>query len=243
MEVKPLLELIKRAHKSKFNKLVLNDRMLIQCYDANHDSDSGFHYILYIPTTDEYKDKFYNKSLIIYPESILNTYKDGHDEVLAIKKEKKISNKDINEFVDVIYNDDMVELVFQHVIQDKLIASNTVGCKIAEVGTYDVDLIIRTLFNLHDRIKPNGLAVRIDGYKAGYYYKIMNHAQITYSKIDIGGTKVRIPLFKSMLTGIKMPDEFLISLQETVLKDIYIYTIQITNKGLTDQYISYIINF
>ena len=71
----------------------------------------------------------------------------------------------------------------------------------------------------------------------------MNHEQIAYGKIKLGDRKVRVPLFKSMLAGIKEPEDIKLSIQETNLKDIYVYTVQLTNKGLVDQYISYILNF
>lgn len=243
MQIKPLLELIKRAQKSRYTEFVMSNRMIMQCYDVSQDSDAGTHYILHIPDTEEYEDKFYDQSVIIVPENVLYIYKIGHDELLEAKKKKGAKPRDCKEFIDVVYFDDMVELTFQHIIYDKLIASNDIGFRYATDSHPNVQLITKTLTDLKNRIKINGLSAIVDAYKAGYYYKIMNHSQIIYGKIDLGNIKVRIPLFKSMLAGIKMPDKFVISVQETILKDIYIYTIQLTNKGITDQYISYIINF
>lgn len=243
MEVKPFLELIKRAQKSKYTELVMNNRIMVQCYDVAKDSDNGMHYILHIPDTEEYEDKFYDQSIIIVPENVLYIYKIGHDELLEVKKKKNAKPKDCKEFIDVVYRDDMVELTFQHTVFDELVASNDIGFRYATDNNPSVQLVANTLSDLESRIKVNGLAATVDGYKAGFYYRLMHHEQITYGKIYLGGKIVRVPLFKSMLNGMKDLDEFRISIQETILKDIYVYTIHLRKKGITEQHISYIINF
>ena len=243
MQVKPFLDLMKRAQKSRYTEFVMSNRMIMQCYDVSQDSDAGTHYMLHIPDTEEYKDKFYNQSIIIVPENVLYVYKTGHDELLEAKKKKGAKPRDCKEFIDIVYFDDMVELTFQHIIYDELIASNDIGFRYATDNHPNVQLITKTLTDLENRIKVNGLAAVVDGYKSGFYFKAMNHEQIAYGKIKLGDRKVRVPLFKSMLAGIKEPEDIKLSIQETNLKDIYVYTVQLTNKGLVDQYISYILNF
>ena len=137
----------------------------------------------------------------------------------------------------------MVELTFQHIVYDELIASNDIGFRYASNDNPNVNFVVKTLTTIRDRIKPNGLAATVDGYKSGFYYKSLTHEQIAYGKIKLGDKKVRVPLFKSMLAGIKEPDDIKISIQETKIKDIYVLTVQLTNKGLMDEYISYILNF
>ena len=243
MQVKPFLDLMKRAQKSKYIDFVMHNRMIIQCYDVSQDSDVGTHYILHIPENENYDDKFYDQSIIIIPENVLYIYKIGHDELLEVKKKKNAKPKDCKEFIDVVYNDDMVELTFQHIVFDELVASNEIGFRYADNTKPSVQLVTKTLNEIEDRIKVNGLAATVDGYKSGFYYKIMNHEQIAYGKIKLGDKKVRIPLFKSMLAGIKEPEDIKISIQEIKIKDIYLCTVQLTNNGLVDQYISYILNF
>lgn len=243
MQVKPLLELMKRAQKSRFIEFVMHDRMIMQCYDVDKDSDDGVHYILHIPDDETYNERFYNESLIIVPENVIYIYKLGHDTLLEVKKKKNAKPKDCKEFIDVVYNDDMVELTFQHIVYDELIASNDIGFRYASNDNPNVNFVVKTLTTIRDRIKPNGLAATVDGYKSGFYYKSLTHEQIAYGKIKLGDKKVRVPLFKSMLAGIKEPDDIKISIQETKIKDIYVLTVQLTNKGLMDEYISYILNF
>ena len=46
-----------------------------------------------------------------------------------------------------------------------------------------------------------------------------------------------------MLVGMKDPDESYIMIEETVIPQLWVYAVQLTNKGLTEQYIGYIQNF
>ena len=47
MQIKPFLDLMKRAQKSKYINFVMHSRMIMQCYDVSQDSDIGTHYILH----------------------------------------------------------------------------------------------------------------------------------------------------------------------------------------------------
>ena len=94
-----------------------------------------------------------------------------------------------------------------------------------------------------DRVKVGGLAITIDAARYGLYDRAMNAIEVEYEKFKIGTHKVRIPLFRSMLLGMTNLDEFFISVQETVLSNIYLYTIQLSKKGITEQLIGYIVAF
>ena len=48
MKLKPFIELLRRATKSKYTKFLMRDRMIMGCYSVDDDSDIGLHYILYM---------------------------------------------------------------------------------------------------------------------------------------------------------------------------------------------------
>lgn len=243
MQIKPLLELLRRADKSKYKTVLLMNRMLIQCYDASQDSDMGMHYILHIPDTEDYIDEFYDNQILITIKEVTEAYKLGHAEVLEKKKKTKAKPKEVNEFVDVLVDDLYIILKMQFIVLDELVSTQVVKCKRLTERDNAVQIVTNTMDTMLGRSKRGGLAVTLDGYKSGCYYKLMNHAQIAYHKIKIGGVKVRIPLFKSMLAGIKEPDDFTLSIQETNIQDVYLYTIQLKKKEILEEYICYILNF
>ena len=63
-----------------------------------------------------------------------------------------------------------------------------------------------------------------------------------YHVIKLGKKHVRLPLYKSMYLGTKF-DHIFMSVQETELDMIYLWTIQCEYKGITEQLICYVQSF
>lgn len=241
MKIGPLITLLRRVSHSKYHILLLNNRMLMQCYSISEDSDIGLHYVLFIPPTDEYSDKFYDLKLLLKPTEIMDCYNTGHKILLATKKELKLKTKDVCEeftFVDG-------EIKFLFYAQDKIIDTEkyTVPQYPLSETNPIIENCIETYYNMINRIKPGGCCVIMDGLRNGMFQCALDAVQINFYRIKINGKNVRIPLIKSLLSGNKSLDSFYVSIQESTINDVYIYALQLTKKGLTDTYFGYIQNF
>ena len=102
---------------------------------------------------------------------------------------------------------------------------------------------VKTLEAMADRIKPGGSCVILDGLRLGLLQRTLESVQIYHHVIKINGEKVRLPLAKSMFLGNKQFDQFLITVQETTMNDIYLYTIALTRKGITECFVGYLQNY
>lgn len=244
MDLKAFMDLIRRAKKSSFSTVLLHNRMLIQCYDIKIDSDTGLHYILHIPNTEEYNDPFYDGSILLNLNDVIATYKEGHDKLLEKKKELKLKPKEIKEFFEFHASKGIGTIKMQFIAQDELICTTSYRTEYPLSETSPERTNIENTFNdMFHRIRVGGVGIGIDAIKSGLLYRSTHNAQITHAKIKFGGHKVKIPLYKGMVHGSNDPDECFITVQETIMKDIYLYTIQMEKNGLIDQYIGYIQNF
>lgn len=244
MELKAFMDLIRRAKKSSFSTVLLHNHMMIQCYDIKIDSDTGLHYVLHIPNTEEYTGSFYDGPMLLDLNEIIATYKEGHDKLLTKKKELKLKPKEIKEFFEFHVTKGIGVIKMQFVAQDELICTTSYHTEYPVSETSSDRTNIEDTFNdMFHRIKVGGVGIGIDTIKSGLLYQSTHNAQITHAKIKFGGHKVRIPLYKGMVHGSNDPDECFITVQETIMKDIYLYTIQIEKNSIIDQYIGYIQNF
>lgn len=240
MELKPFIELLRRAAKSKFKDVLMNNRMLLQCYSIEEDGSIGMHYVLFIP--DSYQDDFYDRTIYLDIKDIMSIYKTGHDILSDYKKEHKLKTKDCREEFSFHMNDkNEEELIFHFIAEDKIIY--VMKYPLNDHVQQKIERIISTYQSMLDRVRVGGFAATFDGIRYYMYERASNTPDIDYYKIKINGEKIKLPLFKSLLAGINNPDQFLVSIVETVYPGIYQYTIQLSNKGITDQYIGYIQNF
>lgn len=242
--VKPFINILRRIQKSHYSKFLMNNRMIMQCYTVDEDDDIGLHYILHIPDTVEYSSEFYDTTLILEPKVILSAYSLGHSILLARKKELKLKPKEVKEEAFFKITDHHVRLKFLFYAQDDLL--DTEECVFdypVSENDPDVENIMRTYWDMMTRVKPGGLGVAFDAQRYNLYMLAMNCPRIYYYRVDIGGVKVKIPLYKSIFAGRKEWREFFISIQETTIPMVYLYALQFTWGDVTDQYIGYIQNF
>ena len=245
MEAKPLISLLKRMAKCKYNTVVMTNRMFLQSYDIGIDSTIGLNYILYIPDTDAYQDSFYDETLILN-QRILKEYAAEHKRVEAIRKEKKLNPKQLHEEFHLIKENGHTALKFSYILDD--VPYSTVTC---DLGTYPVDLydsmvenVVNSYQSLLKRIKMNGIGFVQDGMLYNLTKAATDTRGVVYHVIryDNGTKRIRVPIIKSMLSMDK-PDRFLISVQETELDGIFVYSLQFTKGEITDQFWGYILNF
>ena len=242
MKLKPFIELLQRTTKSHYSNLLMKDRMLMGCYSIDEDSDIGLHYILYIPET--YDDPFYDMTAILDVKEILALYTRGHTGLVEAKKKVKAKPKDVS------------ETLYVREEKNKLILKMLFTCCDEVIGTevyyidYPVNPNLRLVEGVADTytkmlnmVKPGGIGISFDAQRYNLYQIALKAPQIYFFKVDIRGNRIKIPIYKSMLVGMKDPDEFYIMIEETVIPQLWVYAVQLTNKGLTEQYIGYIQNF
>lgn len=244
VNIKSLVAILRRATKSKYPQLLLNNRMLMQCYSIDQDDDIGLHYILHIPDTEEYVSEFWDTTLILEPKVILSTYTDGHKELLTVKKKKNLKPKEVREEAVFKITDHGAKLKFMYYAADEFLCSRSVQFEYpVKHNNPIVENVLSTYWTMMNTVKPGGLGVAFDAQKYGLHILGMNSPQIVYFKVVIGGKKVQIPLFKSMFAGRKDWREFYVSLQETTRPSVYLYTMHYTWGGITDQFVGYLLAF
>lgn len=239
-----MLAIMRRIQKAKYPKLLLNNRMIMQCYTIDEDSDIGLHYILHVPDDAEYGSVFWDSTLILDPKVILNAYALGHRELLATKKEKNLKPKEISEEALFKITEHGARLKFMFYASDEVVAAQVVEFTYP-VNPSDplVENIVTTYWNMITRVKQGGLGIAFDAQRYSLYMLGTSSSQVRYFKIKVGGHRIMIPLFKSMFVGKKEWDEFFISLQETIIPNVYLYAIHYTWGGVTDQYVGYLLAF
>ena len=244
IDVKPFIDILRRASKCKFTDVLMNNHMLIQCYDINIDSEVGLNYVLFIPSTESYSDPFYDETLYFSPNEILAIYNSGHKYTEEKRKTDGLKPKDMKEELCFTINNNVAELKFLYYLNDDLIITKvyTTSYPVDETSSYIENCCI-SYYNLISRIKPGGVGLVFDGVRYDLQRKVQECPNIYYFIVKYSGKTIRIPLTRSMFNGIKDVDSFYISLQESVLTDIFILSLQYTKKDITEQFWGYIVNF
>lgn len=103
----PFVELLKRSTKSKFDTIVMVNRIIMQCYNIDIDSDVGMNYLLYVPNTEEYSSSFYDELLVLEPRAIIDIYAAGHKILLEEKRNKRQSQRKFTKNYPLIVNHQM----------------------------------------------------------------------------------------------------------------------------------------
>lgn len=246
MEVKPLIKLLQRANKSRFDQFLLHNRMLMNCYTVDEDSDIGMHYILHVPDTDEYVDPFYSETLFLDVKTISAAYSAGHGKLNEAKKnsKEKVKTKDVREELHYRSEHNRAILKFLFYLFDELIDVETLTLDYPIDTTNPVARAVEQTYDaMVSRIKPGGICLQFDGNKLNLYELAVARPEIYFFEVKVNDKKIRLPLYKSLFLNMKDFDEFFISVQETRLVGIYLYTVQLTKNDLTDQQVGYIQNF
>lgn len=240
----PLIAILRRATHSGFDTMVMNNRMLLQCYNLDVDSDVALNYILYIPDTDEYSDEMYDKTMIFNPRKILSAYAIGHKYAEAKRKEVAAKSKDLTEEVVFKHKENRAEFKFLYYLYGELVTTET--CDVQ----YPLDDLNPTMANcektyqkLLNFIRPGGACLVYDGLRMNLQESITEYPSIYYFKIKYNGKKLLLPFAKSMFLGIKSVDTFYFSVQESTIQDTYVYSYQISKKGIIEQFFGYVLSF
>lgn len=242
MKLSPFIELVRRVSKSKYPTLLMHSRMIMQCYTVEEDGDAGMHYVLHIPSTEEYSDPFYDSTILVTHSQVMALYKDGHEKLTAAKKAAGAKPKEVREELDIVSRDGKVLLKMQFIVRDELICTMTYMTECPASSNPEVERILVAYDKMLEVIKVGGYGIAIDAVYHGLYDRALNSPRIVYYPIKIGSHRVNIPICKSMV-GVGACDECFISVQETTIHGIYIYTLQMEKKKLVEQWIGYIIAF
>lgn len=129
-------------------------------------------------------------------------------------------------------------------MKDELITTTSISIPYP-VNTADfmIDNCVSTFTNMIDRIKPGGQGIVLDGIRLGFMSIAENNVQVHYYTVKLNNNVVRIPIIRSMFLGAKTYDQIIVSIQETLLKNIYLFSYQLSRKGISEQFFGYIQNF
>ena len=245
VELKPFIALMKRAVKSKYKSVYIINRMIMQCYSIDIDSDVGLHYVLPIPDLPEYDSELYNMLLKLYPADIVKTYTDGFKECDTERKNRKLKPRDMVEELFIQENDsNEVEFKFIYYLSDQVYTTRTIS-HIQVMNEYDSEIVncTQTLDNIYHRLKAGGFGILLDGLRSGIMLRAYESNTIHFHVITVDQKKIRIPFMKSMFLGSVKWDSVLITIQETNIDNIYIFALQLTRDNLSEIFFGYIQNF
>lgn len=239
-DAKNFITLLKRTTKSKYKQLVMCNRMIMQCYNIDVDSDVGLHYVLPIPDTEEYTDTFYDNTLYLDVPKILAAYSEHHKFAEVYRKTQKLKPKDLVE--EVYFTEGC--LGFTYRIGDEYYGSTTLQTIVPDDMHPDVMNITKHYNMLLQRIKTGGICMDIDGTKLGLQEKASNASEIYFYTMKYMDQTIRVPLYKSMFLGIRELDDFHFTVQETMIsKDIFICTFRLRKSGIEEVFWGYIVNY
>lgn len=241
----PFVNILRRASHCGYPTVVMSNHMLMQCYNLDIDSDIALNYILYIPETDDYSDPFYDTPMILSPKDVLATFSVGKKLLDAKKKEAKAKTKDAYIEMEFQVRHGRGEITFFYHLLGEVITTTT--CPVQ----YPLDATNKTISNCEDtfakligRIKPGGACLVFDGARLGLQRIVTEYPSIYFYKVKYHGKRLEVPLYKSMFLGMKDADKFYFSIQEsTIGPELYVYSYQLTKRGITEQLFGYLIAF
>lgn len=246
MKLKPFIDLLRRTTKSQYKTMLMHERMLMQCYTVDEDEDMGFHYILHIPDTEEYVDDFYDKTLILNVKELLAAYTEGHKELLDRKKVVSAKPKEVNEELFFKNTNHKASIKYLFFVKDELVSVKEISLIYpVDDKVPDVVKITDAYTNMMSRVRVNGIGIAFDARRYSLLQLANSTSDIFFFKVKVGSKKLKVPIYKSMFFGKKEKDwdEFFISIQETTIQDVYLYTYHFTTKGITEQYVGYLMNY
>lgn len=239
-----LLEILKRVSHSGYKTFLMHDRMLMNCYNVDEDDDIGAHYVLHIPDTDMYRSDFYKLDLIVDINVISEATKQIRKDHETYRKSKKIRPKDASIVCRYDFYRGYLLLSIDFMMKDDV--WKTVDIKIPHPIS-DMDPIksnIEFAYNsMLERIDTSMSPILINGLTEDIPINTLECVRVFYYLVEIDNKMVKIPFLKSFFRSINKFEQFDISIQKTLIKNVYLVAHTFSSKGLTDQYIMYVENF
>lgn len=242
-DAKPFIGLLRRASHCGYPTLMMHNRMLMQCYNVNDDGETGLHYVLHVPDDERYDSGIYSKDFILNVRDVLAAYTKGHRAMEEVRKERGEKPKSLTEEVK-LRDSELVFTFILHGLED--ISVDTVSVSVEhpiDPRSPVRDNIEQTYSNLMDRIRIGGACLLYDGLRFGLQRHAMDCPEVYHFVAKYHGKRVRIPLMKSMFGGIKELDRFYISIQESSIERLYVYSLSLMKNGITETYWGYLIQY
>ena len=252
------VDVCRRAVKSGFKTLLFHNRMVMGFYDIAQDSDIGMHYILHIP--DDYED-LYDGHFAMNVEEFLKKLNETKNKVKEERLKLNLPPRSVDGELFYELDGNLMQIEIGVRIHEMvppppetkrktLVPGNVLvnlgfvtSCKTFEDDsmTSQIDLMLDSLNKIITRMEPT--TVLVDVLENDLVNKVQEFPRVFYCKVKIDNESVQVPLMKSFFRGINKFDRLLLTVSKTCIKGIFIYTITLDAKGLTDQYIAYIQNF
>lgn len=239
-----LLEILKRVLHSGYKTILMHDRMMMNCYNVDEDDDIGTHYVLHIPETNMYQSDFYQLDLIIDISAIAEATKQIRKDHETYRKSKKIRPKDASILCRYDLYKRYLLLSIDFMLKDEV--WKTVEIKIPyPISNMDpIKSNIETAYNtMLERIDISSPPVIINGLTEDIPINTLDRVRVFYYLVEINNRMVKIPFLKSFFRSINKFEQFDISIQKTLIKNVYLVVHTFGSKGLTDQYIMYVEDF
>ena len=244
LELKPFLNILRRATHCGFPSVILNNHMLLQCYNLDIDSDVGLHYVLHIPDDLDPTTDFYDKVMILKPREILKLYSEGHKELDLERKSQKLMPRAVTEELEYVEHKHHIDLVFHYYLAGEEFDTKEyrIDTDVSDV-TPEVENCLQAYDQLMRRIKNGGACLVFDGSRLDLQRRIVDCPEVYRYRVKYNGKKLSIPFTKSMFLGIKEVDQFYFSIQETRMEDVYVYAISLEKKGIVEQFWGYVLQY
>ena len=242
LKIKQFLRILRRATRCGFPSVIVNNHMLMQCYNLDIDSEVGLQYALHIP--DSMDEEFYETPMVLRPREILKVYSEGHKDMELDRKEQGLKPSASSESLEYIVHKHHIELIFHFILAGEEHSTRTYKIDTrAEASAIDIENCARSYNTLVDRIKPGGTCLLFDGGYMGLQQRIADSPEIYHYRVKIHGQRVDVPFTKSMFLGIKTVDKFYFSLQESNMDGIYIFSISLEKQDIVEQFWGYVLQY
>lgn len=240
----PFITLLKRASHSGHGVMFMHDRMLMNCYDIDHDDDIGIHYVLHVPETEEYAYDFYQIDLIFTISDITTPYSKYKKEFEERRKSLKLKPKQASVIGRYEQYDRYMLLSFDFKLEEEVWRTLEIKIPYPIEPNNKIVTNVVTAYNLiFERLIPDKDPMIIDGIKENIQEETLKRVRVYYHIVEMDGIEILLPFMKSSFRTLNKLEQFYITIQKTNIKHVYLVTHTFQAKGLTDQYIMYVENF
>lgn len=242
-DYKLLVRCLKRCIKAGYNEVMLVNNMMVYCYDPETDDDIGMHYILHVPTEN---CDLYDSRVVINCSELLAVATEFDTEMTKIRKEKKMKPSEYHVDCSYLCIDEGVQIAFIFKLTGEVTRMSSYHAKKHDEKAIALSANINKAFHKLAKIKRYDTdgkdIIQLDVLNSDFFDDILEIPRVIYKKVKVNGTSVKIPFIKSFLHGFKKFDQYLVTVSETVIPDVYIYTQGFTVDGIMEEFLSYIVN-
>ena len=253
---------------ASFSEMLIHNHMAMNCYDIDQDSDIGQHMIIHMPDSwpDMYDGPYIIKpqEILNFVNEYQRKLKDEKDERNLPPKSQRIEleyEKDETgitlyfifaldkwekrPYTDISFKFTKTKKEVIEKCKEKLLncgeifrMEKSIRFPYVDEDNPIVENILRTYTNMVHRVTDD-YPVIINGIDHAIYEKVCENVRFYHYPVTINGRTIQVPLIKSMFRGLSKFDEFYLIVRETSIRNVFLFVLHFTSKGLTEQHIGY----